>query len=102
MPLHLYYSIFYLCIRKEIYGDQFSSLIVRMRVLHAAGTPGGYVEDFGEKSFSFWVELFFLVSENESPPLSSNLLACQVGLFLKSIVDLILIRKISTVLISIV
>jgi hypothetical protein len=29
-------------------------------VLHAAGTPDGYVEGFGEKSFSFWVQTFSL------------------------------------------
>jgi hypothetical protein len=73
-----------------------------MRVLEAAGTPGGYVEGFGEKNFSFWVELFFLVSKNGSPPLSSNLLAFQLGLSVKSTVNLILMRKVLIVLISIV
>ena len=44
MPLHLYYFYFPLCLRKEICGDQFSPLIARVSVLHAAGTPGGHVE----------------------------------------------------------
>ena len=62
-----------LCIRKEIYEDQFSPLIVCVRVLHAAGTPGAYVEDFGEKSFSFWVETFSFYQKMGLDPLSSNL-----------------------------
>ena len=62
-----------LCIRKEIYEDQFSPLIVCVRVLHAAGTPGAYVEDFGEKSFSFWVETFSSIKENGFSALLSNL-----------------------------
>jgi hypothetical protein len=33
--------------------DQFSPLIVRVRVLHAVGTLAGYVEEFGENFFSF-------------------------------------------------
>ena len=73
MPLYLYYSIFYLCIKKEIYGDQFSSLIAHVSVLHAVGTPNGYVEGFGEKSFSFWVEIFFFYRKMGLYPLSSNL-----------------------------
>jgi hypothetical protein len=57
MSIHLYYSIFlFLSTRKEICGDQFST--VHVRVLHAAGALGGYVEGFGKKGFSFWVEIF--------------------------------------------
>jgi hypothetical protein len=78
MILHLYYSIFYLCIRKEICGDQFSPLIVCVSVPHAVGTPGEHVEGFGEKSFSFWVESFSFYQKIGLHPLSSNLLACQV------------------------
>ena len=34
-------------------GSIFSLNCVR-QVLHAVGTPGGYVEGFGAKCFSFW------------------------------------------------
>ena len=47
---------------------QFCSLMVRVRVLHTAGTPGGHVEDFGEKPFNFWVEAFFFYQFRECPP----------------------------------
>jgi hypothetical protein len=32
---------------------QFSPLILPVRVHHAAGTPSGYVEGFGEKNLAF-------------------------------------------------
>jgi hypothetical protein len=75
MPLHLYYSIFYLCIRKEICGDLFSSLIMRVRMLYAAGTPGGYVEGFGVKNIMILVKIFFFYQFSGSPSPSSNLAA---------------------------
>ena len=40
-----------------MWGSIFSPLIARVSVLHATDTPGGYVEGFGEKSFSFSVEI---------------------------------------------
>ena len=51
---------FLLCIRKEICGDQFSLLIMRVRVLHAPGTSDGYVQGFGGK------KLFLLLGGNIS------------------------------------
>ena len=50
-----------------------SSLIAHVSVLHAVGTPNGYVEGFDEKSFSFWVEIFFFYRKMGLYPLSSNL-----------------------------
>ena len=48
-PFKFIYS--YLCIKKEICGDQFSPLIARMSVLHAVGILDEYVEGFDEKKF---------------------------------------------------
>jgi len=54
---------------QKICGDQLSPLIMRVRVLHAAGTSG--LEGFGEKKFSSWVEIFFFYKKmgpQSSPP----------------------------------
>jgi len=50
VPFILLYILFVQ--RKELCEDQFSPLIVRVSVIHAGGTPGGYVEGFVEKRFS--------------------------------------------------
>jgi hypothetical protein len=38
-------------------------------VLQAVGTPGGYAEKFGEKSFSIYMELFSFYQKWVSTPL---------------------------------
>jgi hypothetical protein len=37
------------------------------------GTPDGYIEGFSEKSFSFWVEIFFFDQKIGHQSLLSNL-----------------------------
>lgn len=52
---------------------------MRVRVLRAADTPGGYVEDFGEIFFSFWVEIFSFFQFRGSPPPFVEPLGWQMG-----------------------
>jgi hypothetical protein len=92
MPLHLYYSISYLYIRKEICGDQFSTLIVHVRVLHAVGTSGGYVEGLGKKNLAFGWNHFFSI-KNRSPPPFVKPLELASGTSVRNTVGLILVRK---------
>ena len=60
---HPFILLYFLFVHKKrnMWGSIFSPLIARVSVLHATDTPGGYVEGFGEKSFSFLGgNIFFL------------------------------------------
>ena len=66
---------------------------MRVRVFHAVGTLGGYVEGSGEKSLSFWVETFFLLSKNSTPPSFVKLFGLASGTSVRGMVALILVKN---------
>ena len=66
---------------------------MRVRVFHAVGTLGGYVEGSGEKSLSFWAEIFFLLSKNGIPSSFVKLFGLASGTSMRGMVALILVKN---------
>ena len=73
-------------------ADQFSPLIVRVSVLHAADRPDGYMEGFGENVLAF-VWKHFSSIKNRTPPSFVKTLDLTSGTSMRNIVGLILVRN---------
>ena len=73
-------------------ADQFSPLIVRVSVLHAADRPDGYMEGFGENVLAF-VWKHFSSIKNRTPPSFVKTLDLTSGTSTRNMVGLILVRN---------